>query len=359
MEFDTMEQFKEEVLSKIKEFLPNAEETGYYVSIEETLKNNDMVLTGLVIREENNSVAPTIYLEPFLEKWKNGDYMSMRGVLQNIARVYSEAKPPVFNIEEIRTFDDVKDKIVRQLVNYDANQTRLEHAPHIQYENLAIVYRIELENNEDGLASIFLDDRLFERYGVSLEELDNIAMENTKRLHPPVIDSVVKILFEMEKDILMEMFDADEEKSWDMFCATYNGMDTMLIVKNQNNMNGAIHILDEAVMDQLAEKLGEKFVVIPSSIHEVIAMPFDGDFGAYVSYEEMIHEVNTSELSEDEYLSFNAYLVDSKEHVLLRMDRAEEYYKEQEKKQEKQKEMSPEESNNERQEVHMKYRRLP
>ena len=56
MDFD---EFKEKVKDNIKSYLPMQYEKAN-VSLQSVVKNNDVQLTGLVIRLEENNIAPFI-----------------------------------------------------------------------------------------------------------------------------------------------------------------------------------------------------------------------------------------------------------------------------------------------------------
>lgn len=65
------------------------------------------------------------------------------------------------------------------------------------------------------------------------------------------------------------------------------------------------------------------FVVIPSSIHEVIILPMDDNVDKD-ELEGIIREVNTGQVAPEERLSYHAYQYDSGKHALMRMDKKEE-----------------------------------
>ena len=65
------EEFKNSVADQIKDFLPEkyADAT---VELQEVTKNNDTVLTGILIKTEESNIAPNIYLEGFFEQYQDG-----------------------------------------------------------------------------------------------------------------------------------------------------------------------------------------------------------------------------------------------------------------------------------------------
>ena len=87
-------------------------------------------------------------------------------------------------------------------------------------------------------------------------------------------------------------------------------------------INGAAAILNDTARQEIAEKLGD-FYVLPSSIHEVMIVP-KSTGRSLEELELMVRSVNSSEVEPDEVLSDHVYEYDAKEHELFRSDRAEE-----------------------------------
>ena len=80
--------------------------------------------------------------------------------------------------------------------------------------------------------------------------------------------------------------------------------DTMLILSNEYYTAGASAILDTGFMERVAALYGGRMVVLPSSIHEVIALP---DLGDYEGLRGMVRECNALLAPEDK-LSDSVYL---------------------------------------------------
>lgn len=357
--YQNIGEFADEILSQIKEYLPQKETKDYSFEVVNVPKNNGILLTGIAIKEEKRNISPTIYLNDFYRKWQNGEYMSLRSVLKEVADKYiCNSIPPEFDISDITDFERVKGQITRRLIDYEMNQELLSTMPYKLYENLAVVYSIKVGNEslDDGIMTVKLDNKLFEHYGISLDELDEIAKENTARIFKPSILPLAEVMFQQVKGYIKDTFTVNEEKAWEIFSTTYEVPSMQVFyVGNEAKLYGAVYILDEDVQNELAETLGSRFCVIPSSVNEILAVPFDGDFEDYHMYEQMISVVNEDSLPQTEILSNTAYMIDVKNHVMIRMDRAEEYFKEQEK------EMNKEEAlNNENEQpAALKRHRIP
>ena len=81
---------------------------------------------------------------------------------------------------------------------------------------------------------------------------------------------------------------------------------------------------------EIAEKVGD-FYMLPSSIHETLIVPKDAGM-EFKELEQMVQEVNQTQVAPGERLSDHVYEYDAKEHELFRSDRAEERAKQKEEK---------------------------
>lgn len=93
---------------------------------------------------------------------------------------------------------------------------------------------------------------------------------------------------------------------------------------------GAAAILNDDIRQEIAEKVGD-FYMLPSSIHETLIIPKDAGM-EFKELEQMVQEVNQTQVAPGERLSDHVYEYDAKEHELFRSDRAEERAKQKEEK---------------------------
>ena len=84
----------------------------------------------------------------------------------------------------------------------------------------------------------------------------------------------------------------------------------MYILTNESRTFGAVAMLETELLRKFAEKVGEDFLVLPSSIHEVILVPVSNlPDSEYIK--EMIREINNTNVDPEEQLSNNYYYYDS------------------------------------------------
>lgn len=82
----------------------------------------------------------------------------------------------------------------------------------------------------------------------------------------------------------------------------------LTIVTNRDAYYGAVGILFPSVQKRLREMYGDRFIVLPSSVHEVLAAPVELFEDADLSG--MVQAINSAEVEEQERLSDTAFLAE-------------------------------------------------
>ena len=322
--------FVEEVKEKIKDFLPEkfADAT---VEIAEVIKNNDCVMDSLSIRTEENNAVPVVYLNPYFEHIQQG--IDLYDVLSQIADTY-QARSIGYDkdLSKITDYDSIKDKIVCKLINGETNEGFLQDKPYTKIEDLAAVYQILLDKSAEGTASVTITDSLMKTYGVTANELHSQALENMKK-QPYVFKGISEIVSDVIYGNIPIEQNMDRNEAGESSPQTTEDIhDTIFVLTNDDMLNGAAEILNDNTRQEIAEKIGD-FYVLPSCIHETIIIPKDAGMGLD-ELEHMVQEVNYTQVAPEERLSDHVYEYDAKEHELFRSDRAGERAKQKEERKE-------------------------
>ncbi len=309
MSFD---EFKDKIVEGIRDFLPDSFKEAE-ISLNDVTKNNDTRLTGLTIRNNASEISPTIYLEQFYDKFKNG--FSLNELMEDIANIRVDrgidtALSKNFSVDMLTNLEMIKDKITCKLLNREMNEDYLSNKPFTAVEDLAVVYMVDLGGGPNRHMSTVITDKLMEMYGLTTPELHSIAMDNLAK---------TEISFRSMMDVIREMMHPGmmPENEPDFF-----GADEMPIyVLNTKDMfNGARAILDTRTMDDIAQKLNGDFIVIPSSINECIILPMRDALNRE-DMDGMIRDVNSTQVAAEERLSDHIYMYDAVEHELVHPDR--------------------------------------
>ena len=267
------------------------------------LKNNDTRLTGLTIRTEASNVAPTIYLERMFERYKAGN-AAIPVIVSEILSVYESHKNTMsFDASLVTDFSACKERICYKLVNADRNRELLTEAPHIIVcDDLAVIFYILVSTDKEGTATITIRHNMFDLWGVSEEELFKIALDNTQRLFRGTVMSMASVLTELLSD---RMDDEDSSEFFDMFVS--EDMAPLYVCSNTKKLNGAGVILYKGLLREFAERTGNDFYILPSSVHETILVPVS-DQMELDCLKSMVREVNATQVAPEEILSDNVYI---------------------------------------------------
>lgn len=148
---------------------------------------------------------------------------------------------------------------------------------------------VKVGENEEGRALMPINRELAASWGKTAKEIYNEARYNLYS------DYELKSM----RDTLAGM-GMPEELPGDI-------PDMMWVLTNKRHSYGAANILSPDIMREAKEKIGN-FLIIPSSIHEAILVKLGDDDVDNVN--DIINEVNTTEVAPEEILSDRAYKYD-------------------------------------------------
>ena len=276
---------------------------GGNITINHVIKNNGCEMDGLVIMEKGKDIAPTIYLDSFYELYTNGE--NIKNIIRQIEVIYEQNKNNVtFDVNILKHFDTIKDKIVYKVVNYRSNEKLLEQVPHKRLLDLAVVFYCLLDNEYGRSATALIYNNNLKNWNVTIDDVYKAALKNTPDLLHSKISSMAALFEKCGVNVDGEEVDLKDYVPSDMYVLT-----------NESKLNGAACILYENVLYDFAQKLGADLYILPSSVHEVILLPklsmFEKD-----ELVNMVKEVNTEGVAADEVLSDHVYEYNRTERLI-------------------------------------------
>jgi len=282
--------FKELILEALKERFGEECQIEY----KEVLKNNGVKLDGVIVRQNNCVVSPTVYVNDYYEDFSDGENINdIADIIERLIR--DNTIEDEFDADELILFDNVKDRIVFKLINFERNKELLDTVPYKKYLDLAIVYYISVKEDIFECASILINNSHLKLWNKTLEEIDELAVKNTPFILKPELKSMGQTLKEI-------MFNSDDnefdEKDFEN-CYMY-------VLTNEKKQFGAATILYDNELKDFSERIESDFYIIPSSVHEVIIIP-SKFVDSSDSLDEMICEVNSSQVPLVDILSDHAY----------------------------------------------------
>lgn len=285
-------EFKTHLVERLIDFLPQ-EYKEYRLNVQSMIKVN-AVKDGISLLPEERemkgtAIGPTIYANDFYTSYIETDDFDL--VLKMAADCLVKGMDTISEIGNQMDCSDITSRIVFQLVNTEQNQIMLADMPHRELHDLSIVYRWVLNPDENNIKSALIRNGMAEQLSLSEEQLFALALENTRRLFPPVVKSIDDVI-----GMVIEDPEAGDEE------LTEN---PMWIISNSKSLHGAGTMLYKDVLHSLAERIGSDLYILPSSVHEVMAVPVYT--GNPDEYSEMVTEINMTHVELEERLSNQVY----------------------------------------------------
>ena len=154
---------------------------------------------------------------------------------------------------------------------------------------MAIVFRLLLYIDESGRASVLFDDI---PDNSNLDEMYNIAKENTIKFFGVVNRNIYDLLLSMNEDI-GELISIDR---------------SMYVLTNKTFTGGANLIVIPEVLKGLCEELEiNSCYIVPSSTNEVIIIYGSDADSMTESIQSTIEHINDDEVPDTKILSYNLY----------------------------------------------------
>lgn len=300
------EEFKEKIKQDIKDYMDEKyKDCG--VVIRKVNKTNREV-DGLNFYDIPGlkNATPTLYVNNMYEEYeRTGNYEEVvRGAAETMERGIKS-----FNKEikaELLDTSRLKDNVFFTLINAEQNKELLKTVPHRKFEDLAIVYRWNIGSDSSGMYTNLVDSRLAKKEGLTENDLYNAARKNTKELLPVSVRNMNEIISEIifgENELEDEM-----DKEFKKVMMETPNEHSMYVITNESKLYGAASILYEEPLHELAEKFGSDLYILPSSVHEVIAV--SADMGSPDDLAEMVYEINMEQVDIDDRLSNQVYCYD-------------------------------------------------
>lgn len=275
----------------------------YSARILKVTKNNSLVLDSLVLLKAGKNFAPNIYLLPYYEAYRKG--VSMKELAERLCDIYHNCSTPISDEDFSYHYDDMKSNIIYRLVNYDKNKKLLEKVPHVKFLDLAVTFHCLVHNDMDGIGTIRITNEHLEAWKITLKELLKSATVNTKKRFPPQIRSMDEVIRQMlREEVSQEEIPVELQDS--LMNDEYDSKTKMYILSNSQGINGATSLIYLDVLKEFAEHHKSDFFILPSSIHEVILVPYDKTISKE-SLTEMVKDVNRTQVACDEVLSDKVY----------------------------------------------------
>lgn len=287
--------FAEDVISSINSKIEKGVRAELYIAE----KNNAVEKVGIIMKEKNGNIHPVIYIEDMVKGFLTEELVEI--VANKVIKISTNIRTPLFELvpEKIKEFDYIKDRIVFRVVNTMKNQRLLSECPHYNVLDLSIIFQVLLESSCENTASVQIRNQFIEQWGITTEELFEVAMNNTKLLLPAT--------FYTMQHAFEKMYQIEDIEAENLLQVTNeNQRDLMYVLTNPTCNYGAAVMIYPNVLEMIGDILCEDFCVIPSSVHEILIVPKSTILEPEMM-DELVQEVNEGQLAPEEVLGTHVY----------------------------------------------------
>ncbi len=259
--------------------------------VHKVTKNNGVSYDGIIITPDNTNISPTINLLPYYNRYMKGD--SLDAICDDILTCYQKNLPKQsFDPAQYTDFEKAGDHIIYRLVNYKRNEELLKKIPHVRYLDFAVIfyYLVGISGRDQSYILIYNEHLDFWK-NVDTDTLLAIAGKNTPKLLPAQMEDIANLICSVMGQDALPLDELDYP---------------VYILTNKYRTNGATVLLYDRLLSELSNHFESDFVIIPSSIHEVLVFPA-GQSPDPEALRTIIAQVNGTELTDEEILSDNAY----------------------------------------------------
>lgn len=303
----------EAFLNAVKTSLTSQLGKDFTISIETIPKNNGLLSDGLCIRKNGAVLAPTIYLSPYFKALENGRDFSL--ILEDIRTAAQSCPlPDPGDFRLLASGEEVLKGAAFRVVNETANQKLLKKLPHISCPglDLALVFFLSREQEDGTCLTSLIYNRHLTDWNLSEDQLWKAALVNTPRLFPARIRTMEEVMKELAREAMGKSF---EEEPMDELLNALSPAIPLYVLSNPNGLYGASCLFYPGILKDFAEQNGSDYIILPSSIHEVLLTPV----GPELSYEELaqtVSSINAAEVPLEDRLSNHIYRYSRKEDSL-------------------------------------------
>ena len=259
---------------------------------------------ALTIKPEGAEVGISLNVGELYKEYNKGAGMDVIVKHATEMAATSLKNAPDFDIDSFKDYNRMKNTLSMEIVSSERNADLLKSVPHTDIEDMSVVYRFQVVTSGKDVGSILVTNQMLDNYGVTPEQLHDDAIRNAPEIRPLVIQGMGEVLAHQmgveDLEMLGLNIPPEQEK---MFVATVEG-----------NVHGAGVIAYEDFMDKASERVGGSFYILPSSIHEILIIPDDGNFDLHY-LENMVKEVNETAVDPADKLTDSVYHYDSRDKI--------------------------------------------
>lgn len=293
--FEKINEVVNNIKAKVALYIP-----GYAAEEHPIIKNN-LQMTGITIKPVEISgdimISPMVYIDRFIDDSDDIDEIA-NAIINTIMNNQAEGQSFTELAKNTRDWSFIKDRLMMSVISIEGNEEYLRDKLYVVYQDMAIIFRVVLSEGspDEPMASVAITKSQMNIWNKTKDEIMTAAMESPLMRDFKIMTMRDILIAKMGEDIIkmtMPELYYDTEKP------------SMYVITNDNKCNGAGLIAYSPALEALYQTIGEDYFVLPSSIHELIAVPMSqGDPNALKL---MVCQVNASEVAPEERLTNSVY----------------------------------------------------
>ncbi|MCR5796287.1 MAG: DUF5688 family protein [Solobacterium sp.] len=281
------EEFFEYVLEELPKIAPGKYRSGEF-RIRKVDKPSESY-TGLYCSFGEGNPSPVLDLDllylRYTESRENGQ--SAEGILREAAASL-ERFPFMERLPDMSDYGQVREKLFIRMMDLESNMHILQECPYKKIGGMAMTcYCFCGDRNGYFSSARIMNFMVRDYYRIAPEQLFEDAISSSVKLFPAEIGVLAEDVFKRPSDEPLRM----------------------VYITNRKKLNGASALFYPGVMEHVGEMLKGDYYVIPSSIHEMIAVRAkDTDISVL---RKMLKKGNRELIEEGEWLSDDLYYYDA------------------------------------------------
>jgi len=300
----TFEEFKVEFKEKLAEVLKD----GYKVCDRIVTLNNNKKVYALIVKpkkEEEFSICPQLYPYRFYEQFEDEDeitYDFIEGIAQSAVAGMDSIR---YELELIKSFDNVKHLIRVDVVNTSLNRDLLHELVHFEYLDLSVVFKVTMDVENGCVSRAVISNSLLKAWGITVHELAEIARVNGLKDRDFKLIKIEDLINKLRERLEDAEIEQDLVESLEIMSQS-SGMPQLYTIKNKDSWYGAGILAEPQFLIEICEQLNDDILIVPSSVHELIVLRFSEAKGMISEIKAMVKEVNST-INVEEILSYSVY----------------------------------------------------
>lgn len=298
--------FMQILKEKLLGYMPG-EFKGYSVSVRRDMDINGVadILTVMPAGEQELYMVPEIKVGDLYEIYRSND--DLAGLLSYAGENYAKEYGDSMKVRDSIMEGKAGEHVIMKLINTAANEEMLKDIPHREFHDLSVVYQWMVSSDMVFDRLVTINNDVAGMLGMTEQELFEAGSRNTRKAKPPTIETLSSVCgggsvnFSEKAGCSAEYLNSLPEQERE---------ENLWLISNASHSGGAVSMLYEDVLHNLAEYLGDDLYIMPISVNEVIAVPTGREELEYLS--EMLIDGNAGITRECDRLSNDMYLYDRK-----------------------------------------------